>query len=186
MMMQRRVARRYAQALGQLAEERGILAEVERDLELVLSTIQDNDVFRRIWEHQRISAEKKRALVDTALGDKISPVTRHFLYLLLQKRRERILEAVAGEFRRLANEARNIVDVEVRTAKALGDEERELLSRRISEYIGKQVRLVEVTAPELLGGVVARVGDLVMDGSVLTRLERLREHLRGSRLQDEG
>src|SRR5690606_14766459 len=107
MMMQRRVARRYAQALGQLAEERGILAEVERDLELVLSTIQDNDVFRRIWEHQRISAEKKRALVDTALGDKISPVTRHFLYLLLQKRRERILEAVAGEFRRLANEARN-------------------------------------------------------------------------------
>lgn len=186
MMMERRVARRYAQALGQLAVERGILEEVERDLELVVSTIQGSDALRRVWEHQRISAEQKRSVVDSALGDQISTVTRHFLYLLLQKRREGILEAVAGEFRRLANEARNVVDVEVRTARALGDAERELLSRRISEYVGKQVRLVEVTAPELLGGVIARVGDLVMDGSVLTRLERLREQLRGSRLQDEG
>src|SRR5690606_23305237 len=109
----------------------------------------------------------------------------NFLLLLLEKRRESILEAVAGGFTALANEVRDVVDVEVRTARALSDEEREALSRRMSEYVGKKIRLIEVTSPELLGGVIARVGDLVMDGSVLTRLRRLQERLRVHRWYDD-
>lgn len=184
-MVHQRVARRYARALKDLATEQGQLDQVESDLKRVMELLRDNADWRRVWEHQRIDKAVKRRLVESVL-EAGSRLTRNFLLLLVEKRREAILESAVAEFVVMANEERDIVDVEVRTARALGDAERELLSRRISEYIGKQVRLTEVSAPELLGGVVARVGDMVMDGSVITRLQRLQSHLRAARLPDEG
>src|SRR5690606_40349428 len=76
----------------------------------------------------------------------------NFLLLLLEKRRESILEAVAGGFTALANEVRDVVGVEVRTARALSDEEREALSRRMSEYVGKKIRLIEIGRASSRGG----------------------------------
>lgn len=185
--MNRRVARRYARALGELAHERGQLQQVEADLALVAETLAKDSGFRRVWEHQRIGKDVKRRVLEQVFGGRILPLTMNFLFLLLEKRREGILEDIVGEFTALANEVRDVVDVEVRTARTLSDEEREALSQRMSEYLGKRVRLIEVTVPELLGGVVARVGDLVMDGSVLTRLRRLQEQLRVERrYEDEG
>lgn len=169
-----------------MAHERNQLSQVEADLTLLLEMLQGEGTFRRVWEHQRISKAEKRQVLEQVLEGQISRLTLNFLFLLLEKRRENILEAVAGEFARLANEVRDVVDVEVQVARALDEEEREALSRRLSEYIGKRVHLIEVTAPELLGGVVARVGDLVMDSSVLTRLRRLEEQLRVNRWHDEG
>lgn len=185
MALNRRVARRYARALGELAHERGQLEQVEADLALVAETLASDSGFRRVWEHQRIGKHDKRRVLEQLFGGRILPLTMNFLFLLLEKRRETILEAITGEFTALANEVRDVVDVEVRTARALSDEEREALSRRMSEYVGKKIRLIEVTSPELLGGVIARVGDLVMDGSVLTRLRRLQERLRVHRWYDD-
>lgn len=184
--MNRRVARRYARALGELAHERDVLGQVEQDLALILEMLEQEGEFRRVWEHQRIAKAEKRKILEQVLGNRISPLTLKFLFLLLEKRREAILQDVAEEFSHLANQVRDVVDVEVKTARALDEDEREALSARLSEYLGKQVRIIEITAPELLGGVVARVGDLVMDGSVLNRLRRLQEQLRANRWHDEG
>nr|MBO2472670.1 hypothetical protein [Bacillota bacterium] len=77
-------------------------------------------------------------------------------------------------------------EVEVRSAHALSDEEVERLRQRLGALTGKDVRIRNVVAPEIIGGVVARIGDLVMDGSVARRLQRLKESLRGTRLENVG
>lgn len=183
--MDRRVARRYARALGELAHQQQMLARVEEDLSVVKQAMEGDGTFRRVWEHQRLERGQKQQFVEQIFGETLSPLTLNFLFLLLRKRRESIFDAVVEEFALLANEVRDIVDVEVKTARQLRDDEREALSKRMSEYLGKKVRLVEVTAPELLGGVVARVGDLVMDGSVLTRLRKLQGQLRVNTWHDD-
>ncbi|HEY8418539.1 MAG TPA: ATP synthase F1 subunit delta [Limnochordales bacterium] len=181
-----RLARRYARALGDLAAERGLLETVEQELGRVAAVIRDDAEIRAMLESQRVPADVKLDLLLRAAGEQASDVTKLFLRLVVSKRRERYLLDMYREFVAYADRVRDIVEVEVRSAHPLGDEELIDLRNGLSRFTGKQVRIRNVVAPEILGGVVARIGDLVMDGSVARRLERLKESLRGTRLEIVG
>jgi len=181
-----RLARRYARALGDLAAERGLLETVERELGRVAAVIRDDAEIRTTIESQRVPAEVKLDLLVRAAGEQASEVTKLFLRLVVNKRRERFLPDMYREFVAYADKVRDVVEVEVRSAQPLGDEELAGLRDGLSRFTGKQVRIRNVVTPEIIGGVVARIGDLVMDGSVARRLERLKESLRGTRLEIVG
>lgn len=181
-MRNRKLARRYAQALGDLAFEQGRLDEVEQEMEAFLAVLNEYGDFRRVLEHQEIEYDVKAQLLREMFEEQLSKVSLNFLLLVVSKQREVYLEQMIEEFRLYANAKRGILEVEVTTAAPLTDELSDAISKKLEEVTGKRVRLMTAEDERILGGVVAKIGDLVMDGSVKTRLERLRETLKRAQM----
>lgn len=182
----RRLAKRYAKALGELAQQRQVIDDVLGDLERIVAAIRSDGAVRALVSNKQVPGAVKEELLLKLAGDGAADLTKLFLRLVVQKRREEHLPAMYDEFVAYADWARGIVEVEVRTATALGSEEAQRLQESLAAFTGKQVRLNNVVEPKILGGVVAKIGDLVVDGSVATRLERLKETLQQTRLQNVG
>ncbi|BAD39073.1 F0F1 ATP synthase subunit delta [Symbiobacterium thermophilum] len=176
-MMNHAVARRYARALFELAQEKGLLDQVNRELELVVSMYETDSYLRAFMNDQRISPSQKRKVLASVLEGKVSPLVLHFLYVVVQKRREPHLPSMYRAFQDLANEAMGVVEVEVRSAVPLAEETARNLEAKLTTKLGKRVKLRTQVAPELIGGLAVRVGDTLMDGSVRTRLRRMHERL---------
>ena len=181
-MKSRKLARRYATALGELAVERGHLDEVERDLRAVRQVLGEEVAFRRVIESENVTQEEKLRIVREALEGRVSPLSLNFLLLVVSKRREAALIDMLDEFFAYADEKRGVVEVEVTAARPLSGEESQAIQEKLSHVIGKAVRLTTREDGDLIGGIVARIGDLVMDGSVRSRLARLGEQLKRAQL----
>ena len=181
-MKQRKLARRYGEALGELASEHNLLDQIEEELALVRETLLSEPRLRRILEDQKVTADAKDRLVLELFGKRLSRYPLNFLRLVVKKQREAYLLDMIDAYVAYANQKRGIVEVEVTTAAPLTDRQAELLMERLSQVTGRKVRLMTKLDEALLGGVVARIGDLVMDGSVRTRLELLGESLRKAQL----
>ncbi|HEY8347505.1 MAG TPA: F0F1 ATP synthase subunit delta [Symbiobacteriaceae bacterium] len=171
------VARRYAQALFELAQERNMLDQVERELGMVAELVRTNLRLRSVLEDVMTSAEVKQHLMEALFRDKVSDLVLHFLFLVVRKRREALIPQMFDAYVEFANEARGIVEVEVRSAVPMDEDVLQRLQQRLEARLGKRVKFQTQVAPELIGGLVVRVGDLLMDGSVRTRLNRMRERL---------
>ena len=181
-MKSRKLARRYASALGELAVERGKLDEVERDLRAFREVVAAEGALRRVIESENIARDEKMRIVREAFSGRISQLALNFVLLVIKKRRESALLEMIDEFFAFADEKRGIVEVEVATAQPLTDEQSAAISARLAHVTGKQVRLTTREDGDLIGGLVARIGDLVMDGSVRSRLSRLGERLKQAQL----
>lgn len=181
-MRKTRLARRYAEALGDLAFEANLVDQVEEELLTFRELLQSRVGFRRVFESQQVKAEEKQRLLKEMFAGKLSRITLNFLLLVVAKRREAYVEGMIDEYIAYANRKRGVVEVELTVAHSLTESQAETLSARLEEVVGKKVRLTAKEDPEILGGVIARVGDLVMDGSVKTRLQRLHETLRRAQL----
>jgi F-type H+-transporting ATPase subunit delta len=171
------VVRRYTRALFAAAGKAGSVDQVEEDLKGVDHILRTVPTLPRALGAPTISAGRKREVVQHAFEGRIAPLTLRFLLLTLDRRREDILKDVYAEFQRLANEARNILPVEVMAAVPLTDQEQEGLANALSGRTGKTIRLEVTITPELLGGLVVRMGDTILDGSVQSRLEQLHHRL---------
>lgn len=176
-MLNQAVARRYARALFDLAEEKGVIDQVDQEFALVVDTVRENPELQSVMEDLVIPPEVKQDLVRKLFSDKVLQLVMNFLLLTIQKRREVYLPKIYDEYSRLANEVRGIVEVEVLSAVPLADSTLKSLEASLATRLGKRVQCQAKVAPELIGGLVVRVGDEVLDGSVKTRLERMRERL---------
>ncbi|MFZ5813738.1 MAG: F0F1 ATP synthase subunit delta [Bacillota bacterium] len=182
-MLNQAVARRYARALFDLAQEKGQLDQVAKELELVAAMIQTDGYLRAVMNDVLISPNQKHSLVTKVFGGKVSPLVLNFLYVVVRKRREAHLPEMYRAFMDLANEAQGVVEVEVRSAFELPEETVKNLEGKLVAKLGKRVKFQTQVAPELIGGLVVRVGDTLMDGSVRTRLRRMRERLISSKAE---
>ena len=124
-----------------------------------------------------IPASRKRDLIGKILGNSLDKLTLSFLDLLIDKRREEVLPAIESEIRDLADTARHIVRASATFAVAPTPEEQADLTRSLEQRTGSHVLLVTDIDPRILGGVVVRLQDTIIDGSVRGSLERLREQL---------
>lgn len=174
------LARRYARALFELALAQERVQDVGEELDRVLATLEERRDLRALWEHQEVSARVKLSLVEEVLGAGVSPLVRNFLSLVVTRRRERWLAAMRQEYERLADEALGRVEVEVRSAVPVPGETLDALRGRLGNKLKKTVKFRTRVEPELLGGLVVRVGDVLLDGSVRSRLRRMRERLAAS------
>jgi len=174
------LARRYAQALFELAVEMSVLEQIDKELSELARIIVDNKDLKYLLNHPNIEDSVKKETLAKIMNSNISEMSRHFLYLLIDRRRQNLVGLIQREFTRLADKARNIVEVKVTSAAALSDKQAEKLKEIISHTSGKNVRLLAEIKPHLIGGAKLQIGDRVMDGSIATALAKMREELRKS------
>ncbi|OGO50396.1 MAG: ATP synthase F1 subunit delta [Chloroflexi bacterium RBG_16_68_14] len=171
-------AKRYAQAAFQLARDRGELEVWERDLGALADAFASAEALAFVSSHQ-VRTEAKEAFLRRVVGEP-APLIWNLVRLLAAKGRLALLPQIAEQFRALLDEHRGIAHAQVATAVAMSDGERQALARRLSELTGKQV-LVEVQeAPEIIGGLIARIGDRLIDGSTRSKLQALKRQLAGT------
>jgi F-type H+-transporting ATPase subunit delta len=169
--------RGYAQALFALAEAEGVLDEVSDELFRFSRTVEQRSELREALTDPKLPAERKRAVLRDLLGERANPHTVNVLEFIVEQGRARELAAITSELIELAAERRRHAVAEVRTAVPLDGERRAKLAQALSEATGKDVELKVIVDPSIVGGIVARVGDQVIDGSIRRRLELARERL---------
>jgi len=179
-MTPRGVARRYAAALFDVAVKAGVLDAVERDLSAIIQLTSSHEELRRVLDNPAIAPQKKRALMDAliaAAGPVQSEVAR-LLRLLAERDRLTLLAGIGDAFGARLMEQRRVVPAEVVTATPLDDARRAALSEALGRATGRTVLLSERVDGSIIGGVVAKVGSVVFDGSVTRQIERMREQVR--------
>lgn len=171
------LARRYAAALYQSAAGAKEEDKVGADLSKASRALSEK---MGTFHHPRVSSADKKGLLKKELGDSISKTVLRFLELLVEKKRFGLLPAMAGDYQRLCDEGRGIVHASVRSAGPLGEVQAKLLSERLGAFLDKKVTLDVKEDPELMAGVLVRVGDWVFDGSLKGKLRALGARLAGS------
>jgi len=169
---------RYAEAAFGLAGSEGRLAEWADDLAAVGVAFGEGGG-RAFLEDRKVGADEKLALIDRALVN-AQPGVRNLVKLLAQKGRGELVGEVVAKFRELYDESRGVVHARVTTAVELSDSDRDALQARLGQTSGKQVEIETEVDPAILGGIVVRVGDTLVDGSARTRLVALKRQLEGS------
>ncbi|MBP2637703.1 MAG: atpH [Firmicutes bacterium] len=176
-MLTNTLALKYAQAIYEIADEKSMLDAVEKQLTMVVATIAEHADLANLMYHPLVPAQAKKDTINKIFADELDEFVRNFLLLLIDKRRETALAAIAQEYVRLANEARNIAEAEVFTARELSVAQLEALATKLSEVTGKKIVLKTTIAQDLLGGIVVKIGDKLIDGSVARQLKALKAAL---------
>lgn len=172
------VARRYAQALLELGVEEGNLDKLVEELGAIASAWDSSPELRNALENPLVSHAAKRAVMSELCGQIGATTTaRHALLLLVDRRRTKALPHIARTLRELADARKGVVRAEVTTAVPLGEAYYARLQAQLEKMTGKRVVVDRVTDPSLIAGVVTRIGDRILDGSLRTRLQSLKDSL---------
>jgi F-type H+-transporting ATPase subunit delta len=167
--------RRYAEAAFEIATRDGAIERWRADLDSAAATV-DGSELMEILANPALPLDQRRTVVDRVF-DSLSGPPRNLILLLVQRGRIEQLPRVVEEFRRLDDERQGIVHATATSAAALTDTEVRDLTARLEQMTGGRVALQTEVDESLLGGLVVRVGDRLIDGSVRGRLERLRDQL---------
>lgn len=169
------VAKRYGKALFEVAQKHGLLQEVGADLQLILDSLASSDISKWL-SHPATSTERKKAILENSFAE-IQSLTKNFLFLLVDEKRENELTKITAEYKKLALEATGMAEAVVTTAYPMTSSEKAELVTTFAEIIGKKLVIDERVDSDILGGVIVQVGDRLYDGSLKTKLLRFQERL---------
>ena len=168
------IARNYAEALLALARKAGDLQAWGRLIDDVANAMERDERLRLFLQAPQVSADQKNAVLSKAYEDRAPRLFLRYLQQLVKNRRQMLIPAIANEYRDLVDEAEGRIHAEVTLALPVDDEQREAIARQLSRTLGRPVVPQVRINPNILGGIIVRVGDRVMDGSVRKRLGLLR------------
>jgi len=177
----RAIARRYARALFDVSLKEADVEQVGRDLASFTDLVQRHADLALVLHNPAVPAPRKRAVVADliALTRPSSPVVSKLLLLLAERDRLMLLPDLVEAYRERLLDHLRIVRAEVTTAVALPADRTAALRAGLVAATGRDVQLQARVDPAIVGGVVARIGSLVFDGSVVRQLDRMKEQLRG-------
>ena len=181
-MLNKSVARRYAEAFFGIAREADKIDAYQAELEKVIASLTEIEGMREYMDHLLIPAREKKDLLQKVFGAQISEMTMNFLSMIVDKRRESYLEFIYQEFVEMADESRNIKKAELFAAQELPQQELAALEERLSASTGKKVILKMTVDPTLLGGAKIRMGDQIVDGTAAKKLQMLKEKLKNAKI----
>jgi F-type H+-transporting ATPase subunit delta len=174
------VARRYATALADVVTARGEAQEVKEELAAWSEMMQSNEQLLEVFRNPTIPYEQKRKVLSALIARaRVRPTTANFLQVLLQNQRLAELSEVNKRFAQILDERSGVVSAEVTTARPVAQSSQAALRDKLAALTGKSVRLSFTTDEELIGGIVARIGSTIYDGSVRNQLQQVRERLAG-------
>jgi len=168
--------RRYAQAVFQIALETGGLLTWADDLR-TLSLAVESEEMAGLLDAPHVPVGRKAEAIAQTMGDSVNGLARNLLALLASRNQAHILPGVLDEYERLVDEHGGVERAVVISAVDLEDEQKESVTGFLTELVGKDVRLTTVVQSQVLGGLVARVGDRVVDGSVRSKLREMRRSI---------
>jgi F-type H+-transporting ATPase subunit delta len=174
------MARRYASALADVVLERGEAAEVQAELTRWEEMIQSTPNLLEVLRNPTIALDQKRTVLNKLIERaKPRPTTANFLKVLLQNHRLTDLGEINRKFAETLDERAGMVQATVTTARAVPESSQQQLHAKLTGLTGKKVRVDFATDPDLLGGIVTRIGSTVYDGSVRNQLQMIKEKMAG-------
>ena len=165
----------YAAALLEIAKAEGSLETVEDELFKVARTLEANDQLLLTLTDQAIPVERRQGIVEDLFGGKASKITTALVSFLVGMGRGRDLPAIIDKLVEEAAQERHQAVAEVRSTVPLTEDQRDRLAAALGKATGKHVSIKVIIDPEIKGGLVARVGDTVIDGSIRHRLDQLKQ-----------
>ncbi len=176
--MARASARRHAQAVFQIALEQNELDRWRNDLGMIAEAMNDPLLYAFL-ENPKIHFDVKTRILSQRL-EGISPLAMNLALLLVAKKRLGIVEEIVYEYGRLVDEHRGIAHAKVATAIPLDEKDRDSVTHRLSDALGKDILLITQVDPSIIGGLTVRIGDKLIDGSTKNRLQALKKILVGA------
>jgi F-type H+-transporting ATPase subunit delta len=174
------VARRYASALADVVLERGEAREVQEELLAWEKMFQASPVLPEVFRNPTIPLDKKRAVLNKLIDrSKPKPTTANFLKVLLQNQRLTDLGEINQKLAEILDLRAGMVAATVTTARTVPENAQQKLHTKLLSVTGKKVRINFMTDPELIGGLVTRIGSTVYDGSVRNHLQQIKEKMAG-------
>ncbi|MCK8816394.1 ATP synthase F1 subunit delta [Natroniella sulfidigena] len=176
-MLKNKVAEKYAQALFELAVEEETLDKTQQEFSEVIRMVNEVEELKQVLEHPKLAVKQKRELFDNVFSDEISEMLLNFIKLLFDKRREIYLEDVYQQFEGLISAQRNKIEVAVKAPIELSEKNKNSLKGKLEKFTGKEVDLDIEIQPDLLGGLIVKIGDKVIDGSLSNQLNKMKKNL---------
>jgi F-type H+-transporting ATPase subunit delta len=173
------IARNYAEALLELAQKDGDLAKWGRLIDQLADAMNSDAKLSTFMGSPRIAAADKNRIFAQALEGQVPTPFLRFLQALVKNRRQMLIPQIAMQFHSLVDVVENRVHAAVTVARATSEADQKVIAERLSKVVGKTVVPHFYVNPAVLGGLVARVGDTVLDGSVRRRLARLKSQMLG-------
>jgi len=171
------VAKRYGDALFQLATDKGIEEKLIAELQIVKEVFQKDEQISDFLNHPRVTNEKKLQLIDVSF-ESFDKTVVNTLKLLVERHRIDNVPAIIDEFIHLHNEANGVAVATVYSTRALTDDEKVQLEVSFKKRFNKkEVSIVNEIDPSLLGGVKIRVGNTIYDGSLHNKLNRIKDNI---------
>ncbi len=174
------VAKRYAKALFQLAQDKGLVEETEAQLKLIVAVVESNADVRAFLTAPNITLDTKKQTLIQAFGAEASPIVLNLVSLLIERGREGELAAVLAAYLQVAGEKLGRAEAEVVSFQPMTDGEQSKLADKFGALLGKKVRVSNNVNPDLLGGLTVRIGDTLYDGSLRGKLDRLDKALQAT------
>lgn len=173
------VARRYAEAMADVAIAHNVVDQVDGELKLFAEMVQGSRELEDVFASPVLAqADKGKVLEALIARTRPGAYTANLLRTLLANYRLPLIGEVYEQYRRIINERRGVVVAEVTTAEALAPQEQTHLRQRLQAIIGKRVEFEFKTDAALIGGIVTRIGSVVYDGSVRTQLHGIHQQLK--------
>ena len=169
-------ARRYSQATFQIALEQGELERWLDDLSLLANAVENRE-FSGFLDAPQIPISQKVSVIKNTLAGSVDDLALNLISLLASRNIAHIMPGVVERYQELLDAHRGIEQAEVVSAVPLDDEQRRKLTELLQGVVGAEVRLARRVEPQILGGLVIRIGDRLIDGSTRTRLQALQREL---------
>jgi F-type H+-transporting ATPase subunit delta len=167
----------YARALFEIARAEGTLDEVEDELFRFARSYESSDALRTTLTDENLPAEKRQAIVEDLLDGKATATTVQLVSMVVGSGRGRDIPAIVDSLVQRASSAKNLDVAEVRTAVPLTSDQLDRLKAALENATGKRLNLKATVDPSVVGGIVATVGDTVIDDTVRTRIDQLKSRL---------
>ncbi|BDH60624.1 F0F1 ATP synthase subunit delta [Lysinibacillus sp. PLM2] len=178
-MSKSQIAKRYAEALFQLAQEKNALVEVSSDLKELVKVIENTPELISLLVNPKFSIERKKQIVAEVFS-KANPFVVNTLNLLIEKKRVNEAANLAEEFSELAAAAQGFAVAKVFSTRALTDDELNEISSAFAKRVGKeQLNITNEIDPSILGGVRVQIGNYIFDNTVASKLQGLKRTLVG-------
>lgn len=171
------LSQRYSRALCEAAKAAGKLDAVQADLKKSFGPLRSKMKF---FLHPLVGAAEKGREIDTVLGKNAAYVTGRFLKLLIEKKRFNLLPSIAVDFEKIVEEENGVLRAVVRSASPLDEKDMQALASRLGKATGKKVTVEAKEDKSLIGGLVVKLGDWVLDASFRRHLSRMRDGILGN------
>ncbi|MBI9014576.1 MAG: F0F1 ATP synthase subunit delta [Clostridiales bacterium] len=175
--MAKLVSKTYANALFELALEEQMIDQILAEYEFISNSFDEFPEFLSIINSPKVSTDEKKTIIDDTYGKQVSELLINFLKLLIEKKRSDVMVEVYGDFKAFVEAQKGLVVAKVESVIPLEANEIKSLEAKLNQVTGKTVTVNNVINPDIMGGLVVKVGDKVIDGSIKRKLENLKHEL---------
>lgn len=170
-------AKRYADAILEVAKSKSEMDRTYEDLKTVSSVYDSSEDLRNFLVHPVIPIKEKKDTIKTIFEGKVTDDVLHFLYILLDKNKLSLLDTILYCYEDAMDEAKNILKVDVVSAVDVDSDQKEALRMKLQNKLQKEIKLHFEINPEIIAGLILKIGDKTIDGSMSNKLDNLQRQL---------